>query len=84
MTDNNIKKNEMPNGTTLKSPEKLEAPSWGSGSSTATVASIPSYLFAEKLVPVLVDLFLQAPAVEKYIIFPEIIQSLGRYGFSVL
>ncbi|XP_027363554.1 protein MON2 homolog isoform X2 [Abrus precatorius] len=49
----------------------------GSGS-TAAITIIPSYMFAEKLVPVLVDLFLQAPAVEKYNIYPEIIQSFGR------
>lgn len=35
-------------------------------------------LFSEKLVPVLVDLFLQAPLEEKYNIFPDVIQSLGR------
>ncbi|KAH6772485.1 ARM repeat superfamily protein [Perilla frutescens var. frutescens] len=35
-------------------------------------------LFAEKLVPILVDLFLQAPLKEKYNIFPNVIQSLGR------
>ncbi|KAK6139372.1 hypothetical protein DH2020_026880 [Rehmannia glutinosa] len=35
-------------------------------------------LFAEKLVPVLVDLFLQAPVIEKCNVFPNVIQSLGR------
>lgn len=45
----------------------------------SVTASTPNYMFAEKLVPLLVDLFLQAPAVEKYILYPEIIQSLGRY-----
>ncbi|KAL8061656.1 hypothetical protein ABFX02_02G099900 [Erythranthe guttata] len=35
-------------------------------------------LFAEKLVPVLVDLFLQAPVEEKYNVFPNLIRSLGR------
>ncbi|XP_010546618.1 PREDICTED: protein MON2 homolog isoform X2 [Tarenaya hassleriana] len=35
-------------------------------------------MFAEKLIPALVELLLQAPAVEKYILFPEIIQTLGR------
>lgn len=68
---------ESPNGTTPTSPNKVAASS-GSGSTTAINAGIPSYIFAEKLVPVLVDLFLQAPTVEKYIIYPEIIQSLGR------
>ncbi|KAK7391922.1 hypothetical protein VNO78_20346 [Psophocarpus tetragonolobus] len=63
-------------GATPISPNEVAA-SPGSGS-TAGITGIPSYIFAEKLVPVLVDLFLQAPAVEKYIIYPEIIQSLGR------
>ncbi|RYQ90745.1 hypothetical protein Ahy_B09g096751 isoform H [Arachis hypogaea] len=67
---------EAPNGTTI-TPNKV-AVSPGSGSTAATNSRIPSYIFAEKLVPVLVDLFLQAPALEKYIIYPEIIQSLGR------
>nr|KYP74426.1 Protein MON2 isogeny [Cajanus cajan] len=67
---------DAPNGTTPISPNKVAA-SPGSGSTTA-ITGIPSYIFAEKLVPVLVDLFLQAPAVEKCIIYPEIIQSLGR------
>ncbi|XP_010256047.1 PREDICTED: protein MON2 homolog isoform X2 [Nelumbo nucifera] len=42
------------------------------------VASMQSYIFGEKLIPVLVDLFLLTPAVEKYKMFPEIIQGLGR------
>ncbi|XP_028770763.1 protein MON2 homolog isoform X2 [Neltuma alba] len=69
-------KYEAPNGTASVSPDKVT--SSGTGSIAAVNASIPSYIFAEKLVPVLVDLFLQAPVVEKYIIYPEIIQSLGR------
>ncbi|KAH1192065.1 Protein MON2 [Glycine max] len=67
---------DAPNGATPISPNKI-AVSPGSGS-TAAITAIPSYIFAEKLVPVLVDLFLRAPTVEKYIIYPEIIQSLGR------
>ncbi|KAL6548700.1 hypothetical protein OROGR_008466 [Orobanche gracilis] len=35
-------------------------------------------LFAEKLVPVLVDLFLLTPVKEKYDVFPNVIRSLGR------
>ncbi|KAI9098922.1 hypothetical protein K1719_024689 [Acacia pycnantha] len=69
-------KYKAPNGTTSVSPDKVT--SSGTGSTTAVNAGLPSYIFAEKLVPVLVDLFLQAPVVEKYIIYPEIIQSLGR------
>ncbi|CAK7340899.1 unnamed protein product [Dovyalis caffra] len=81
--DDNIRKqNEIPNGTTYVSPEKAEDPSRGSGSRTTTVIGIPSYLFAEKLVPVLVDLLLQAPIVEKHIIFPEIIQTLGSIAYN--
>ncbi|XP_008450757.2 uncharacterized protein LOC103492245 isoform X2 [Cucumis melo] len=47
------------------------------GSAVAPVG-IQNVLFAEKLVPALVELFLHAPMVEKCIICPEIIQSLGR------
>ncbi|GMP60728.1 hypothetical protein CsSME_00023471 [Camellia sinensis var. sinensis] len=66
-TDNNkMIKPEVPDGTDLISPN------------TSMTAGISSYLLAEKLVPVLVDLFLQAPAIEKYNIFPEIVQGLGR------
>ncbi|KAL1339802.1 hypothetical protein AAHE18_U067100 [Arachis hypogaea] len=74
--DDSQTNHEAPNGTTI-TPNKV-AVSPGSGSTAATNSRIPSYIFAEKLVPVLVDLFLQAPALEKYIIYPEIIQSLGR------
>lgn len=58
---------------------RTESPSISSGSNNCvTMASNPSYLLAEKLVPVLVDLFLQAPASEKCTIFPEIVQGLAR------
>lgn len=79
MPDTDMKINDViPNGTASISQTKVESPSLSSGSTTALTAGIPSYLFAEKLVPVLVDLFLQAPEIEKYIIFPELIQCLGR------
>ncbi|WJX19433.1 hypothetical protein P8452_09128 [Trifolium repens] len=68
---------EAPNGTIPISRDKV-AVSPGSESTAAINAGIPSYIFAEKLVPVLVDLFLQAPTAEKYIVYPEVIQSLGR------
>ncbi|XP_019452228.1 PREDICTED: protein MON2 homolog isoform X2 [Lupinus angustifolius] len=68
---------EAPNGIAPVSPNKVAA-SPVSGSTAAINMGIPSYLFAEKLVPVLEDLFMQAPASEKYIIYPEIIQSIGR------
>lgn len=70
-------KYKAPNGTGPVSPDKVTT-SIETGSTASVNTAIPSYIFAEKLVPVLVDLFLQAPAVEKYIIYPEIIQSLGR------
>ncbi|PON73920.1 Armadillo-type fold containing protein [Parasponia andersonii] len=66
-------KYERSNGTSSVSLQKREV-----HSRTATTAGHPSYLFAEKLVPLLIDLFLKAPSVEKYIIYPEIIQSLER------
>ncbi|KAI5326578.1 hypothetical protein L3X38_035652 [Prunus dulcis] len=70
-------KHETPNGTDSISSNRVEG-SPSSGLKTSVTAGIPNYMFAEKLVPLLVDLFLQAPAVEKYILYPEIIQSLGR------
>ncbi|WCJ43970.1 ARM repeat superfamily protein [Euphorbia peplus] len=72
------RKNEMSNGLASTSLKNAEALSPNSGSTTNAMGGIPSYLFAEKLIPLLVDLFEQAPVVEKYILFPEIIQSLGR------
>ncbi|CAG7872296.1 unnamed protein product [Brassica rapa] len=45
---------------------------------TIPTTRITSNMFAEKLIPALVELLLQAPAVEKYILFPEIIQNLRR------
>ncbi|KAB1202761.1 hypothetical protein CJ030_MR8G022169 [Morella rubra] len=71
-------KDDLPNGTASISPTSGEVTSLSSGTTTALTEVIPSSLFAEKLVPVLVDLFLQAPEIEKYIIFPELVQSLGR------
>lgn len=80
LTDAHVKiKDDIPNGSMSISLSKVEATSLSSGSTTALTEGIPSYLFAEKLVPVMVDLFLQAPEIEKHIIFPELIQSLGRY-----
>ncbi|KAH7661512.1 Protein Mon2-like protein [Dioscorea alata] len=48
------------------------------GSSAENAACISSPLIKEKLVPVIVELFLEAPPVEKYNAIPEIIQGLGR------
>ncbi|OMO62280.1 hypothetical protein CCACVL1_22908 [Corchorus capsularis] len=58
--------------------DHIPVPSPSSSSASGATVNVPSYVFAEKLMPVLVDLMLQAPAVEKHIIFPEVIQSLGR------
>ncbi|KAM6576949.1 hypothetical protein CsatB_028786 [Cannabis sativa] len=66
------------NGTVSKSSHQREAKISSSRSSTAVTVGFPSSLFAEKLIPLLVDLFLKTPSVEKYIIYPEIIQSLER------
>ncbi|GMH11321.1 hypothetical protein Nepgr_013162 [Nepenthes gracilis] len=70
-----IVKPEAQNGVASVSPKSIKAlvPS-----GTATTSGIQRYIFAEKLVPVLVDIVLHATAVEKYCIFPEIIQGLGR------
>ncbi|KAK6911442.1 Mon2/Sec7/BIG1-like, dimerization and cyclophilin-binding domain [Dillenia turbinata] len=68
----NVGKSDIPNGTGSISSKKVASPS-RSGSPSGW-----KHLFAEKLVPVLVDLVLRAPPVEKYNIFPEIIQCLGR------
>ncbi|KAH1083507.1 hypothetical protein J1N35_023268 [Gossypium stocksii] len=77
--DVNVKmKCETPNDTASASVQKAELPSPTSSSAQEATVNIPSYLLAEKLIPVLVDLILQAPVVEKYIIFPEVIHSLGR------
>ncbi|KAA3472809.1 protein MON2-like protein isoform X1 [Gossypium australe] len=77
--DVNVKmKCETPKDTASASVQKAELPSLTSSSAQEATVNIPSYLLAEKLIPVLVDLILQAPAVEKYIIFPEVIHSLGR------
>ncbi|KAL6998603.1 hypothetical protein U1Q18_050281, partial [Sarracenia purpurea var. burkii] len=72
-----IIEHETPKVTGLILP-KNDGPSLTSGLNTSTTTGVSSYLLAEKLVPVLVDLFLQAPAVEKYKMFPEVFQGLAR------
>ncbi|XP_059291369.1 uncharacterized protein LOC132044850 isoform X2 [Lycium ferocissimum] len=67
---------EISNGIASESQGEVEASPRNPESTT--VPSISNHIFAEKLVPVLVDLFLQAPPAEKYKILPDIIQSLGR------
>ena len=56
-------KYETPNGNFSASVQKAEVPGPTSGSASAATVNIPNYLFAEKLILVLVDLTLQAPAV---------------------
>ncbi|XP_047315251.1 protein MON2 homolog isoform X2 [Impatiens glandulifera] len=68
---------EIPNGSREISLNKTDT-RLGPESDTSTVADISSYLFAEKLIPMLVDIYLLAPAAEKYNIFPEFVQGLGR------
>jgi len=57
------------------------------GTSSPRAGEVPSYdmmafswshLFAEKLVPIIVELFLEAPPIERCNVFPEVIQGLGR------
>lgn len=57
------------------------------GPSSPRAGEVPSYdmmafswshLFAEKLVPIIVELFLEAPPIERCNVFPEVIQGLGR------
>ncbi|XP_056845937.1 uncharacterized protein LOC108812514 isoform X3 [Raphanus sativus] len=49
-----------------------------SSDKTIPTTRITSKMFAEKLIPALVELLLRAPAVEKYILFGEVIQNLRR------
>ncbi|XP_038879345.1 protein MON2 homolog isoform X2 [Benincasa hispida] len=63
---------------TASATSNHEASQSVSPGSAAAPVGIQNVLFAEKLVPALVELFLHAPMVEKCIICPEIIQSLGR------
>ncbi|PWA64388.1 ARM repeat superfamily protein [Artemisia annua] len=66
------------NGTSSNDQLEVESSSSSSDSKKTSAVTISSDLFAEKLLPVLVDLFLQAPVAEKLIIFPYVIQGLGR------
>lgn len=71
---------DAPNSVALISKGRTEVTGPNSGMLTdrLTDPGISSHLLGEKLVPVLVDLFQSAPAVEKYNVFPEVIQGLGR------
>ncbi|KAJ4955381.1 hypothetical protein NE237_012164 [Protea cynaroides] len=70
---------DFPNGVASTPQKKTETPFLSAGSpGKDVVAGFSSNLFGEKLVPVLVNIFLLAPAVEKYNIFPELVHVLGR------
>ncbi|GKV07351.1 hypothetical protein SLEP1_g19144 [Rubroshorea leprosula] len=71
-------KHEKLNGSATASLKRDGVPSPTSGANNATSVGVSNYLLAEKLVPILVDLLQQATTIEKYIIFPEFIQSFGR------
>ncbi|XP_024978290.1 protein MON2 homolog isoform X2 [Cynara cardunculus var. scolymus] len=77
-TSDTMKMSDIPNGTTSNKRVEVESPSSSSDSKRDSATTISSDLFAEKLVPVLVDLFIQAPVAERSITFPYIIQGLGR------
>lgn len=68
---------ESRNGVTPASPRRIEAPA-KHGLTVTPVSSIYNSIFAEKLITVMVDLFLRAPDSEKYSFYPDIIQTLGR------
>uniref|UniRef100_A0A803KPK7 Protein MON2 homolog n=1 Tax=Chenopodium quinoa TaxID=63459 RepID=A0A803KPK7_CHEQI len=70
-------KRESPNGVMSTSP-RLTKDSVESEIVTTSMSGVQCSIFSEKLIPVFVDLFLRAPDSEKYIIYPEVIQALGR------
>ncbi|XP_071711861.1 uncharacterized protein [Rutidosis leptorrhynchoides] len=69
----------VPNGNSTNEQIEVEHSSSSSSDSKKTsTVSISSDLFAEKLVPILIEVFLQAPLAEKSTTFPYIIEGLGR------
>ncbi|KAL3843987.1 hypothetical protein ACJIZ3_001390 [Penstemon smallii] len=72
------KNDPKPIGNSNHIPDKGEAVISMVKLESSIMANSTYNLFAEKLVSVLVDLFLQAPAMEKYSIFSDVIQGLGR------
>uniref|UniRef100_A0A1D1Z879 Protein MON2 n=1 Tax=Anthurium amnicola TaxID=1678845 RepID=A0A1D1Z879_9ARAE len=67
-------------GAELISPKNVEGDfvNSNSGISSGAVACTSKYLFGEKLISVLIELFLEAPVAEKGNVCPEIIHCLGR------
>lgn len=77
--DSHVKlKHGKSNGVATASSKRDRVSSTSSGATKAESVGIPSYLLAEKLIPILAGLLQQTTMIEKYIIFPEFIQSFGR------
>lgn len=68
---------ESPNGVASTSLKLTEDPVESEVIMTS-MSGIQCSIFSEKLIPVLVDIFLRAPDSEKHIIYPEVIQALAR------
>ncbi|KAK8919157.1 hypothetical protein KSP39_PZI021138 [Platanthera zijinensis] len=73
-------KNDVPDVSVSTCIEVVQPPSMPSSevSSCDTPICSWNHLFMEKLIPVIVELFLEAPPSEKCSIFPEVIKALGR------
>ncbi|XP_074292704.1 uncharacterized protein LOC141619592 isoform X3 [Silene latifolia] len=67
-----VAKHETFNGASSASLRLMET------AEESDISSLHSSIFSEKLIPVIIDVFLRAPDHEKYTIYPEIIQTLGR------
>ncbi|KAL4582852.1 hypothetical protein LXL04_007413 [Taraxacum kok-saghyz] len=72
------KMSDVTNGRTYQEQVEVGASSASFDSKKAPAIAISTDLFAEKLVPLLVDLFFQTPVSEKAVTIPYIIQGLGR------
>ncbi|KAL2942428.1 Protein MON2-like protein [Bienertia sinuspersici] len=70
-------KKEIPNGV-MSTSLKITEDSVESGITATSLSGIQYSIFSERLIPLLIDLFLRAPDSEKYILYPEVIQALGR------
>ncbi|KAL9233252.1 hypothetical protein vseg_008273 [Gypsophila vaccaria] len=69
----NVTKHENFNGVNSTSSRLMESPE------ESEISSVYNSIFSEKLIPVLIEVFLRAPDPEKYNLYPDIIQTLGRY-----
>ncbi|KAK9735345.1 hypothetical protein RND81_04G200200 [Saponaria officinalis] len=70
--DGHVARHENFNGVSFASSRLMEAPE------ESEISSVHNSIFSEKLIPVLIDVFLRAPDSEKYTLYPDIIQTLGR------